>query len=765
MRALIAANYEKKFDAESKTWFYFNKKTGESHWTQPPGLYNGADIAISSRTAAAAKEAGLEVDDSNVFESKAEPVMVKQRTFVKPHEKRYTAADLSDEEAALIVQGAYRSKKAREKMRALIAANYVKKFDPASKSWFYFNKKTGESHWTQPPGLYNGADIAISSRTAAAAKEAGLEVDDSNVFESKAEPVMVKQRTFVKPHEKRYTAADLSDEEAALIVQGAYRSKKAREKMRALIAANYVKKFDPASKSWFYFNKKTGESHWTQPPGLYNGADIAISSRTAAAANEAGLEVDDSNVFESKVEERKPKERKRRVKHHKKRYTAADLSDHDAALIIQQAFRAKKARHRFYKMITKRWAKKYDTQSKRFFYYNKETKETQWDPPFADLIVEDIQLSARTSAMAGIPYVVHHTPRFTAASLTPDEAARHIQSVYRAKQSRKMLKKILREVYVKKFSLDAGKYFYYNKNTKESFWEKPVFLGMDDIPVTPRTQAAARNWALDLGIKPEKVKTRTPRFTHKTLSKEEAALHIQGIWRARKARRLLRRMIADVYEKKFDEGSGTWFYFNRKTGESHWEKPLGLQSDDINVSSRTADVAKKHGINIKQENIFVRKKTADAKPREKRYSAADLSDGDAAIVIQQAFRRKMARRRLHQIANKSYKKCFDPTTKRVFYYNLKSQQSFWEKPGTLPDDDDLKLTLEAKKLAIEAKAIVPPKPKTPRFTAETLSDEEAALHIQGIWRARKARKLLRKMIADVYVKKYDHESKKILLCE
>ena len=80
------------------------------------------------------------------------------------------------------------------------------------------------------------------------------------------------------------------------------------------------------------------------------------------------------------------------------------------------------------------------------------------------------------------------------------------------------------------------------------------------------------------------------------------------IWRARKARRLLRRMITDVYEKKFDENSGTWFYFNRKTGESHWEKPLGLQSDDINVSSRTADVAKTWN-NIKQENIFVRKKT------------------------------------------------------------------------------------------------------------------------------------------------------------
>ena len=194
--------------------------------------------------------------------------------------------------------------------------------------------------------------------------------------------------------------------------------------------------------------------------------------------------------------------------------------------------------------------------------------------------VEDIQASARTSALAGIPYVEHHTPRFTAATLTPDEAARHIQSIYRAKQSRKLLKKILREIYVKKFSSEAGKFFYYNKNSKESFWEKPIFLGMDDIPVSARTQAAARRWALDLGIEPEKVKTRTPRFTAETLSDEDAALHIQGIWRARKARKLLRKMIADVYEKKFDPSSKTWFYFNKNTGESHWEKPLGLQSED-----------------------------------------------------------------------------------------------------------------------------------------------------------------------------------------
>jgi hypothetical protein len=89
-------------------------------------------------------------------------------------------------------------------------------------------------------------------------------------------------------------------------------------------------------------------------------------------------------------------------------------------------------------------------------------------------------------------------------------------------------------------------------------------LGSSDLELTPRSMAAA-------GIKPPK---KTPRFTAETLTDEKAALHIQGIWRARVARRLLRKMVSDVYEKKFDPSSGKFFYFNKKTEESHLWHPL-----------------------------------------------------------------------------------------------------------------------------------------------------------------------------------------------
>ena len=157
---------------------------------------------------------------------------------------------------------------------------------------------------------------------------------------------------------------------------------------------------------------------------------------------------------------------------------------------------------------------------------------------------------------------------------------------------------------------------------------------------------------------------------------------------------------------------------------------MGLQSDDINISSRTADDARKAGIEVDEKHVFVRKE--EPVVHEKRYTAADLSTDEAATILQQMYRRKIARRRLNQLASKRYKKCFDPTTKRIFFYNLQTQKSLWKIPAAV-NEDDLKLTPRSEQLAIEAKAIVPPKPKTPRFTADTLSDEEAALHIQGMF--------------------------------
>ena len=65
------------------------------------------------------------------------------------------------------------------------------------------------------------------------------------------------------------------------------------------------------------------------------------------------------------------------------------------------------------------------------------------------------------------------------------------------------------------------------------------------------------------------------------MTAEQAATKLQLMYRARAARTRLRLMLLDVFEKCVDPASGLHFYFNRKTGESRWEKPVLLKDGDV----------------------------------------------------------------------------------------------------------------------------------------------------------------------------------------
>lgn len=74
-----------------------------------------------------------------------------------------------------------------------------------------------------------------------------------------------------------------------------------------------------------------------------------------------------------------------------------------------------------------------------------------------------------------------------------DVAARKLQTAYRARQARLALKKLIRENYVKLYDRINDQYVYKNKNTKEIFLQKPIFLGNDDLP-TPKIFAAPNDY-------------------------------------------------------------------------------------------------------------------------------------------------------------------------------------------------------------------------------------------------------------------------------
>ena len=76
------------------------------------------------------------------------------------------------------------------------------------------------------------------------------------------------------------------------------------------------------------------------------------------------------------------------------------------------------------------------------------------------------------------------------------------------------------------------------------------------------------------------------------LTRDEAATKLQGMYRRMKARQRIRWMIANIFEKVVDQRSGAFYYYNKMTGVSSWEKPkLMKDSDDLEMTPRSKATA------------------------------------------------------------------------------------------------------------------------------------------------------------------------------
>ena len=114
------------------------------------------------------------------------------------------------------MQGAWRAKVARRRIRVMVRNQYRKKWDDKKQKFYYYNKRTKTSHWTKPLCL-GSEDLVLSART--------REISG-----------------YVSPRRTpRVHAEDLDDETAAKMLQGAWRAKIARRKLKAMVRRQYKK--------------------------------------------------------------------------------------------------------------------------------------------------------------------------------------------------------------------------------------------------------------------------------------------------------------------------------------------------------------------------------------------------------------------------------------------------------------------------------------------------------------------------------------------
>ena len=128
-----------------------------------------------------------------------------------------------------------------------------------------------------------------------------------------------------------------------------------------------------------------------------------------------------------------------------------------------------------------------------------------------------------------------------------------------------------RLVYEKVYDESVSRYYYFNVTDQSSSWELPSeFSGDDTFLLTPRSREL-------MVLKMEEGTWKTS----KTMTKDQAARTIQGLYRRRQARKLIVQAIQSMYEKIYDEQSNMFFYFNKITQQSIWTKPalLGYWND------------------------------------------------------------------------------------------------------------------------------------------------------------------------------------------
>jgi hypothetical protein len=283
-----------------------------------------------------------------------------------------------------------------------------------------------------------------------------------------AEKAAAEKEAQLRREKAEALAKDMTDEKAAVMIQRLYRTRAARRMIKALIGKVYDKLYDPVSQSYYYFNNKTGESQWVKPQQL-GEEDLILTSPDAAKKSPREQEA-------TKLGTPRPAR------------MASDMDDLAAALVIQKAIRAKKARAQIRDMVKNVFEKLYDAESGVYYYYNNKTGESQWVKP-KTLGSEDLSVGSQAQSDT------KKSPRRQAEDATAQReklariaaddvvAAAYIQKAFRAKRARARLRGMLGNVFDKLYDAESGVYYYYNNKTGESQWVKPKLLGSADLDV------------------------------------------------------------------------------------------------------------------------------------------------------------------------------------------------------------------------------------------------------------------------------------------
>ena len=116
---------------------------------------------------------------------------------------------------------------------------------------------------------------------------------------------------------------------------------------------------------------------------------------------------------------------------------------------------------------------------------------------------------------------------------------------------------------------------YYHTVLQRARWDKPLYLGSLDIVHTAPTYAVEQAAIMVQGAWRK-------RQGWKMLMAAMASVWSKTVvWRKRQGWKMLMAAMASVWSKTVDPRTGAVYYYNYRTGEAKWQKPLLFGGKDV----------------------------------------------------------------------------------------------------------------------------------------------------------------------------------------
>ncbi|KAF4046792.1 putative WW domain-containing protein [Phytophthora infestans] len=174
------------------------------------------------------------------------PLLCKRYDLNDPVEIQRLArfATMTHDEAARIVQHAYRCHRGRELMRRILRSSIKKLWDATAGRFYYYSATTKETSWEKPRLLLNEADDELGSTA-----------------DRHQNPAQGRRRVAVTLRPEKFH----NEESAARTIQALYRRFAARKMLLQLITRRYRKILDPVSGQPYYYDSVSDTATWFRP--------------------------------------------------------------------------------------------------------------------------------------------------------------------------------------------------------------------------------------------------------------------------------------------------------------------------------------------------------------------------------------------------------------------------------------------------------------------------------------------------------------------